>query len=36
MKVLIDIPEDTHERITRPDRLFTDNERWKVDKAVCV
>jgi len=34
MQIVIDIPEDTHERITRPDRLFTDNDINKVCWAV--
>ena len=34
MKLIIDIPEDTHERITRPDRLFTDDDINKVCWAV--
>lgn len=34
MKILIDIPEDTHERITRPDRLFTDDDVNKICWAV--
>ena len=34
MKLIIDIPEDTHEWITRPDRLFTDNDINKVCWAV--
>ena len=34
MQIVIDIPEDTHERITRPDRLFTDDDINKVCWAV--
>jgi len=34
IELVIKIPEDTHERITRPDRLFTDNDINKVCWAV--
>ena len=34
MQIVIDIPEDTHERITKPDRLFTDDDINKVCWAV--
>ena len=34
MQIMIDIPEDTHERITKPDRLFTDDDINKVCWAV--
>ena len=34
MQIVIDIPEDTHERLTRPDRLFTDDDINKVCWAV--
>ena len=34
MQIVIDIPTDTYERITRPDRLFTDDDINKVCWAV--
>lgn len=34
MQIVIKIPEDTYERITKPDRLFTDDDINKVCWAV--